>query len=620
MRRLLTLGLTCSLVGGVACSLAMGAPRSQDWPVFGNDPGAARFSTLAQIHRGNVKDLQVAWTFHTGDSDGERPLQCTPIVVDGTMYVSTVQAEIAALDPATGREKWRFRTGVDPKRSGHRMANRGVAYWSDGKRDGQRRILLGTPDGRLVSVDAHTGRLDPLYGTRGIEVRDVAGEQWKAGYLGFSAAPTVYKDLVFLGPATGEGYGSVPGDIFAFHIPTGRLAWRFKVIPEKGEPGSETWLNGGRETSGGANPWNGFTLDPKRGILFAATGSPTGDFYGGKRRGDNLYGNCVLALDAQTGKHLWHFQTVHHDLWDWDNASQPLLCTVRRNGKNVDAVAQLTKRGVLFVLDRKTGKPLFPVREVPAPASEIDGEQASPTQPEPELPAPYALQQVTEADLSDITPETKAYMRETFRKLRWRRKYEPPTVEGTVTSPGYFGGSPWSGGSFDPRTHTLFFNVNEEPSIIEMNKDGSGGFSYQWFRDQNGYPGVKPPWGKLLAVDLDTGQYRWSKVLGEFPELTAKGIPPTGTPNLGGSMLTAGDLLFIAATKDSRFRAFDVSTGEVLWQHALPAPGFAAPCTYTVDGRQYVVIAAGGGKFYGKVTGDAFVAFALPSGKSVAKR
>ena len=620
MRRLLTLGLTCSLAGGVAYSLASVAPRSQGWPFFGNDPGAARFSTLSQIHRGNVKDLQVAWTYHTGDSDGERPLQCTPVVVDGTMYVSTVQADIAALDPATGREKWRFRSGVDPKRSGHRMANRGVAYWSDGKRDGQRRILLGTPDGRLVSVDARTGQPDPQYGSHGIEVRDVAGAQWKDAYLGFSAAPTVYRDLVFLGPATGEAYGSVPGDIFAFYIPTGKLAWRFKVIPEKGEPGSETWLNGGRETSGGANPWNGFTLDAKRGILFAATGSPTGDFYGGKRRGDNLYGNCVLALDAKTGKRLWHFQTVHHDLWDWDNASQPLLCTVRRDGKDVDAVAQLTKRGVLFVLDRKNGKPLFPVREVPAPASGIEGEQASPTQPEPELPAPYALQRVTEADLSDITPETHAFMRETFRKLRSRRKYEPPTVEGTVTAPGYFGGSPWSGGSFDPRTHTLFFNVNEEPSIIEMNRDGTGGFSYQWFRDQNGYPGVKPPWGKLLAVDLDTGQYRWSKVLGEFPELTAKGIPPTGTPNLGGSMVTAGDLLFIASTKDSRIRAFDVSTGKTLWQHPLPAPGFAAPCTYTVDGRQYVVIAAGGGKFYGKLTGDAFVAFALPRRQAAVRR
>ncbi len=605
-------GIGCGVAACLATSLASGAPRNQGWPYFGNDPGAKRFSTLAQIHRGNVKDLAVAWTYHTGDSDGQRPLQCTPIVVDGVMYVSTVQAEIAALDPATGKEKWRFRTGVDPKRSGHRISNRGVAYWSDGKRNGKRRILMGTPDGRLVSVDAATGQPDPVYGPRGVEVRDRVEERWKNAYIGFSAPPMVYRDLAFLGPATGEGYGAYPGDILAFHIPTGKLAWRFHVIPEKGEFGSETWENGGREVSGGANPWNGFTLDEKWGILFAATGSPTGDFYGGKRLGANLFGNCVLALDAKTGKRLWHFQTTHHDLWDWDNASQPLLCTVRRKGKNVDAVAQLTKRGLLFLLDRKTGKPLFPVREVPAPASEILGEKAWPTQPEPELPAPYALQIVTEADLSDITPETKAFMREKFRKLRSGRKYEAPTPEGTVTAPGYFGGSPWSGGSFDPRTRTLYFNSNEEPAIIEMNRDGTGGFTYQWFRDQNGYPGVKPPWGKLLAVNLDTGRYRWSKVLGEFPELTAKGIPPTGTPNLGGSLVTAGNLVFIAATKDSRIRAFDSATGETLWQHALPAPGFAAPCTYTVDGKQYVVIAAGGGKFYGPHTGDAFVAFALP--------
>lgn len=613
MRGILSLALTSTLAVGTASVLATSAPvASRGWPTFGNDPGAMRFSTLAQIHRGNVQHLRVAWTYQTGDSDGERPLQCTPIVVDGVMYVSTVQAEVAALDPVTGREKWRFKTGTDPKRSGHRMANRGVAYWSDGKRRGQRRILMGTPDGRLVSVDAATGGLDPSYGPRGIEIRDLVGERSKEEYIGFSAPPMVYRDLVFLGPATGEGYGSTPGDIFAFHIPTGKLRWRFHVIPEKGEFGSETWENGGRESSGGANPWNGFSLDERRGILYAATGSPAGDFYGGKRLGANLFGNCVLALDAKTGKRLWHFQTVHHDLWDWDNASQPLLCTARRNGKKVDAVAQLTKRGLLFLLDRETGRPLFPVREAPAPSSGIEGEKAWPTQPEPELPAPYALQVVTEADLSDITPETKQFMIAKFRKLRSGRKYEPPTPEGTVAAPGYFGGSAWSGGSFDPRTRTLYFNVNEEPSIIEMNRDGTGGFSYQWFRDQNGYPGVKPPWGKLMAVDLDTGRYRWSSILGEYPELTAKGIPATGTPNLGGTLVTAGDLVFIAATKDSRFHAFDSATGKILWQHPLPAPGYAAPCTYSVDGTQYVVIAAGGGKFYGKETGDAFVAFALP--------
>lgn len=604
---LLGLGLVCALTGGAA------AAGDRGWPSFGNDKGAMRHSPLKSIRRSNVSELKVAWTYRTGDSDGERPIQCTPIVVNGVMYLTTVQAEIAALDPATGQEKWRFRSGVDPKRSGHRMANRGVAYWSDGKPGGKRRILLGTPDGRVVSVDAATGAPDAQYGARGIEIRDLLEGPWREQYLGFSAPPMVYRDLVFMGPATGEGYGATPGDIFAFHIPTGKLRWRFKVIPEKGEPGSETWENGGRDTSGGANPWNGFTLDEKRGILFAATGSPTGDFYGGKRLGANLYGNCVLALDARTGKRLWHFQTVHHDLWDWDNASQPLLCSVKRNGKSVDAVAQLTKRGLLFLLHRVTGEPLFPVREVPAPASEIVGEKAWPTQPEPELPAPYALQLITEGDLSDITPETKAFMLEKFRKLRRGRKYEPPTPEGSAAAPGYFGGSPWSGGSFDPKTNTLYFNSNNEPSIIEMNKDGSGGFSYQWFRDQNGYPGVKPPWGQLFAVDLNTGKYRWSRVLGEFPELTAKGIPLTGTPTLGGTLVTAGGLVFVASTKDARFRAFDSESGKELWRHDLPAPGYAAPCTYTAGGRQYVVIAAGGGKFYASKTSDTYVAFALPA-------
>lgn len=588
------------------------AAADTGWPNFGNDTGAGRFSALKQIRRENVDRLQVAWEYHTRDSDGERPIQCTPIVVDGVMYLSTVQASVAALDPATGRELWRFNTAVDPKRSGHRMANRGVAYWSDGKPKGERRILIGTPDGRLVSVDARTGVPDPAYGPRGIEIRDLVGEQWKNEYIGFSAPPMVYRDLVFLGPATGETYGSTPGDIFAFYVRTGKPAWRFHVIPDKGEPGSETWENGGREISGGAGPWNGFSLDEHRGILFAATGSATGDFYGGKRLGANLFANCLLALDARTGRRLWHFQSVHHDLWDWDNASQPLLCTARRNGKNVDAVALLTKRGLLFLFERATGKPLFDIREAPALPSTIQGERAWPTQPEPVLPAPYAPQVITEADVSDITPETRAFMLAKLRRLRFGKRYEPPTPEGTVAAPGYFGGSPWSGGSFDPRRQVAFFNVNNEPSIIEMNRDGTGGFTYQWFRDEKGYPGVRPPWGKLVAVDLNSGEYLWSSVLGEFPELTAQGIPPTGTPNMGGTLVTAGDLVFVAATKDARIRAFDSRTGRVLWQHGLPAPGYAAPCTYEVGGRQYVVVAAGGGAFYGSRTSDTYVAFALP--------
>ena len=607
MKRWVEIGIVSAMAAGVC----MAAPDG-DWPYFGRDSGAGRFSPLRQIHRDNVARLKPAWTFHTADQDGERPIQCTPLVIDGTMYLTTVQADIVALDPATGKQRWRFSSHVDPKRSGHRMANRGVAYWSDGKSGGKRRILLGTPDGRLVSVDARTGELDPAYGDRGVEIRPLMTDRGPEEYLGFSAPPMVYRDLVFLGPATGENYGASPGDILAFHIPTGKPAWRFHVIPKKGEFGSETWENGGRELSGGAGPWNGFTLDAKRGILFAATGSATGDFYGGKRLGKNLFANCVLALDAATGKRRWHFQTVHHDLWDWDNASQPLLCTVKRGGRPVDAVAQLTKRGVLFLLERTTGKPLFPVREVPVPPSVIEGERAWPTQPDPVVPKPYAPQIIRTEDLSDITPETLAYMRDKFGPLLFERRFEPPTPEGSVAAPGYFGGSPWSGGSFDPRTATLYFNVNNEPSIIEMNKDGTGGFTYQWFRDQNGYPGIKPPWGKLVALDLNTGRYRWSRSLGYFPELRKRGIPDTGTPNLGGTLVTAGDLVFVASTKDAKFRAFDSRTGRMVWEHSLPACGFAAPCTYTAGGRQYVVIAAAGGKFYNTPTSDTYVAFALP--------
>lgn len=571
---------------------AFSAAQASDtgWESFGGDPGGARFSTLKGINARNVQNLSVAWVYHTGDSSGNTPIECTPLVVDGTMYLVTTTGRIVALDPATGVPKWSFESHNDPNRSGHQKASRGLAYWTDGK---QKRILYGTPDGRILSVDAKTGLADPNF--QPVNLRAQLGEKWKDAYVGVSAAPTVYQDLVYVGLANGEDAGSAPGNIMAFSVRTGERRWNFDVITNPGAAGS-------------AGAWNGYTLDAKRGILFAATGSESPDFDGSGRPGNNLYANCVLALDAKTGKPLWHFQTVHHDLWDHDNASAPVLCQVRRDGKDIDAVAQVTKTGFCFVFDRVTGKPLFDVKEVPA-GRIADG---SPTQPEPVLPPALSETVFNEQKVTDLTASGRASVLNQLKTLSYGQPYLPPTANGTVVAPGYFGGSPWSGGSFDPRTNTLFVNTNNIPAIV------ANPTSYRFLLDDQGYPGVKPPWGSLTAINLNTGQFAWRKTLGEYRELSAKGIPPTGTLNFGGTLATAGDLVFVGATCDSTFRAFDSRTGETLMSYPLPASAYAAPATFSVKGKQYVVIAASGGGF-GKSFGfdkgrvsDSFVCFALP--------
>jgi len=564
------------------------------WEHFGGDAGGGRFSSLRQINTGNVGKLKVAWVYHTGDDSGNTPIECTPLVAEGTMYLVSAGWRISALDPATGVRKWSFDSHNDPGRSGHQKASRGLAYWSDGKTNGERRILYGTPDGRILSVDAKSGLSDPAF--RPVDLRAQLGAKWKDAYVGVSAAPTIYKDLVYVGLANGEDAGSAPGNIMAFSVRTGERRWSFDVIPNAGP------------AIGAAGPWNGYTLDERRGILFAATGSASPDFDGSGRLGDNLYANCVLALDAKTGKLLWHFQTVHHDLWDHDNASAPVLCRVRRGGRDIDAVAQVTKTGFCFVFDRATGKPLFDVREVPA--GPIAG--GSPTQPEPSLPPALSETLFNEQVVTDLTSSGRASVLNQLNGLSYGQKYLPPTRQGTVVAPGYFGGSPWSGGSFDPRTNTLFVNTNNIPAIV------SNPAGYRFLLDDQGYPGVKPPWGSLTAINLNTGQFVWRKTLGEYRELSSKGIPPTGTLNFGGTLVTAGNLVFVGATCDAMFRAFDSRTGEVLLSYLLPASAYAAPATFSVKGKQYVVIAASGGGF-GRAFGfdkgpmsDTFVCFALP--------
>ncbi|HEX8914210.1 MAG TPA: pyrroloquinoline quinone-dependent dehydrogenase [Humisphaera sp.] len=621
------------------CTSAPPPPGRGDWPNVGNDKGGTRHSPLAQINRENVAKLKVAWTYKVDDADPTRgsTIECTPVVVDGVAYVTTVKTKAVALDAATGKELWRFDPygpdfgGPVADKSGRKWVkasggvNRGVGFWSDGKADGQRRILLGVADGRLFSLDARTGKPDPTFGTggavdlkAGITERDIRDLPY-----GPTSAPAVFDDVVIVGCSNGEGYPAAPGDPRAFDVRTGKELWRFHTIPRPGEPGIETWSDPDYwKLAGGANPWGGFTVDAENGIVFMGTGSAGPDFFGGGRRGTNVYANCTLALDARTGKHLWHFQTVHHDLWDHDNPCPPVLCHVVRDGKRVDAVAQLTKTGFCYVLERKTGKPLFEVKEVPAGASDAPGEQAHPTQPMPVKPPPLAKLTFTEADVTDRTPEARAAVLERLKTLKHGEYAQPPSEQGTVTIPGFHGGATWSGASFDPTTGLLFVNTNNAPYIQGLKKrpDGSyEGVGYSYFLDPDGYPAIKPPWGMVTAIDLSKGEFAWQVPLGEFPALAAKGYGKTGTENFGGTIVTAGGLVFIGGSKDEKFRALDSATGKTLWEHQLPAGGYATPCTYAVNGRQYVLIAAGGGGKPRTRSGDSFYAFALDAEPTPAK-
>jgi quinoprotein glucose dehydrogenase len=420
---------------------------------------------------------------------------------------------------------------------------------------------------------------------------------------------------VVLGFSYDEGHPGAPGDVRAFVVRTGEERWRFHTVPRPGEEGYDTWPKNAWEQRGGANAWGGFSLDEANGILLCSTGSAGADFFGGDREGAGLFANCTLALDARTGRRLWHFQTVHHDLWDHDNPCPPVVVKVQHAGHAVDAVAQVTKTGYCYLFDLLSGKPLFPVREQPAPPSDVPGEIAFPTQPAPEMPPPFARQVFMADEVTTISPQARDFVRAELKSLRYGQANLPPSLQGTVVTPGFHGGATWSGASFDPSTGYLYVNSNEVPAIVKLHSDDRGGYrfgGYRNFTDDAGYPAIKPPWGRLTAIDLNKGTFAWQAVLGEFPELTARGIPPTGTENFGGTIVTAGGLVFIGGTKDEKFRAFDKLSGKVLWEHQLNAGGYATPCTYAIGGRQFIVIAAGGGGKLDTKTGDEFVAFALP--------
>ncbi len=670
-------------------------PEQRDWPVYGGDPGNQHYSPLTQINRANVKRLETAWTFDTGESGG---FQTSPIIVEGVLYALTPSQKVIALDAATGKLQWKFDSGIRGT-----QPDRGVAYWASGK---DKRVLAGVMN-FVYALDASTGTPIASFGKNGrIDLREDLGHKPEAQSIALTSPGVVYKDLLIVGGREPETLPAPPGNIRAYDVRTGQLRWAFHTIPHAGEFGYETWPREAWKTSGAANNWAGMAVDFKRGIVYVPTGSAAFDFYGADRAGDDLFADCLIALNAQTGERIWHFQGVRHDLWDRDFPSPPALLTVKNAGRDVEAVAQTTKQGFVYLFDRTNGKALFPIEYRKYPASTVPGEVAADEQPLPTRPAPYARQRLTEELLTNRTPEVHEWAAAQFRKFRSEGQFVPFSIgKDTVVFPGFDGGAEWGGPAADPETGILYVNANEMawtgtlaentgessgrsiylsqcsichrdnlagsppqlPSLIGVAKrlsaaeitaiiqKGKGrmpGFpnlsddrlfalvefvssgeskelsrgepappemkyrftGYNRFLDPDGYPAIAPPWGTLSAINMNSGEYVWKIPLGEYPELAAKGMKNTGTENYGGPIATAGGLLFIGATNyDKKFRAFDKATGELLWETTLPFAGNATPATYEVNGQQYVVIGAGGGKDAKSPSGGVYVAFALPA-------
>lgn len=606
------LSATVCLLAGAALGLAMPATAAskKDYASYGGDQGGTRYSRLKTITKKNVGKLVPAWRFDM-PSGG---LEVQPIVVDGVVYTTTTAGTVVALDGATGATKW---TASFSGAGGGR--GRGLTYWQSGK---DRRILV--PGGAFVyAISAETGQLISTFGDGGkIDLRrQLRGDDPTKNLINLGTPPSLYKDIFITAGGVPETSPSAPGDLRGWDVRTGKLLWTFHTIPYPGELGYETWPKDAYKTAGGVNAWQGTIVDQKNGIVFAAVGSPADDFWGGERPGNNLYGNSLIALDAKTGKRLWHFQTVHHDMWDADFACQPILMTVRRNGRPIEAVTVTNKAGFVFIFDRKTGKPLFDIKETPTPPSDVEGEVASPTQPIPVLPAPFGVQEIGPDTLTNRTPEANAAVRAKLATMKYGPVFTPIAKnKDTVVVPGFAGGIEWGGMATDPKG-ILYANSENTAwytSIIDQNRPGPGrskmNFSgYNKFRDPDGYPANATPWGTLNAIDMNTGKYLWKIPFGYYPELAEKGMKDTGTDNYGGPVVTASGLLFIGATIfDHKFRAFEAATGTLLWEADLPFAGTATPATYMAGGEQYLVIAASGARNSKGPKGATLVAFKLP--------
>ena len=614
-------------------ALALAAAAGDgDWPVYGHDAGGTKYSPLDQITRANVNQLRVAWTFHAGDlydphGKGGKPsaFETTPLYVDGTLYLTTAFGRLIALDPVSGKEKWNYAPRVNTTAGFGDFANRGAATWVDSK-SGQRRFFVATIDAQLVAVDAATGKAIDSFGTGGVVNlrKGLRNAPESVSEYEETSPPTVIGDVVVVGSAVSDNnrVDAASGEVRGYDARSGALRWTFDPMP-----GS---------TTGAANAWSIFSADPERNLVFVPTGSASPDYYGGQRLGNNLYANSVVALRGDTGQVVWSFQTVHHDLWDYDVASQPALITVQRDGRSIAAVAAGSKTGHLFILDRETGKPVFGVEERPVPKSDVPGEAASPTQPFPVLPKALAPQRMGPDDIWGATAEDRAWCAGVIGKLRNEGVFTPPSLRGTLAVPGNIGGLAWGGVAFDPVHHLLLVPANRLVAYVQLipraefekNRQESGfeyapqkgtpyGMRRQFLVSPHGAPCNRPPWGTLAAVDVSTGALQWEVPIGYLPWVQDARGHEWGSISLGGPMVTGGGLAFIGGTIDPHLRAVDVQTGKILWSGDLPWGAHATPMTFRgPNGKQYVVIAAGGhgtGRVQsGGEQGDAVVAFALP--------
>jgi quinoprotein glucose dehydrogenase len=636
---------------------AGGALVNGDWAYVGHDAGGMRYSPLKQINVDNVKNLRVAWTYHVGDiSDGKgfarrSGFETTPILVDGTLFLTTPFNRVIALDPETGKEKWTFDPMVDIVTGyGDGLINRGVATWLDSKRvkgvPCRRRIFEATLDARLIALDGASGTPCADFGNRGqVSLRDVA--RYQPGRYHMTSAPVVIDDIVVVGSAIDDNSrADMPGGVVrAYNARSGKLIWKWEPLPPNDDSKSSDTQkpndNGPQRATkiwrtGAGNAWTGMAVDAERGLVFVPTGSASPDYYGGLRLGDNKWADSIVALRAKTGEMAWGFQLVHHDLWDYDTASPPLLATVKHDGKDVPVVIQGNKTGFLYVLNRDTGVPVFPVEEKPVPQSDVPGEVTSPTQPFPSAPPALVPQSIVASDAWGVTDEDREYCRQYISGLRDEGIFTPPSLKGTLTIPGNVGGMNWSGSAYDPVHGWLLVNTNNLPAYVRMiprdkfDEESDANVEHGEYADQYGtpygmvrtfifakahrLPCVAPPWGTLAAVDMNAGTIKWQVPLGSLAP--TKAMVPKGAPSLGGPIVTAGGLVFIAGTLiDPEFRAFDVETGAEVWKTDLPTAGGATPMTYQVraSGKQYVVIAAGG---HAKVTeekqSDELIAYTLP--------